>query len=155
MITHISFEEILPIWRNFLWPNRTSSIDSHSAMNFKGGYDLGNMKTVPTFFAYIVDNKIAGINSGHMCQDNSYRSRGLWVFPEYQGNQIGKQILMATIQQGVSEGADYVWSYPKDTSWKTYNSAGFELASDWENSETGTNAYCKYVVNHRSEYFRL
>jgi GNAT superfamily N-acetyltransferase len=70
------------------------------------------------------------------------------VFPEHRGNQIGKQILIATIQQGIIEGADYVWSYPKDTSWKTYNSAGFELASDWEKSENGTNAYCKYVVNN-------
>ena len=147
MITHISFEEILPIWRDFLWPTRTSSIDSHSAMDFKAGYDLQNMNSIPTFFAYMIDNKIAGVNSGHMCRDNSYRSRGLWVFPEYRGKQIGKQILIATIQRGISEGASYVWSYPKDTSWKTYNSAGFELASTWEISETGTNAYCKYVVN--------
>jgi len=148
MITHISFEEILPIWRDFLWPNRTSSIDSHSAMDFKGGYDLQNMVSTPTFFGYTIDNKIIGVNSGHMCRDNSYRSRGLWVFPKHRGNQIGKQILIATIQQGITEGADYVWSYPKDTSWKTYNSAGFELASDWEKSENGTNAYCKYVVNN-------
>ena len=93
MIIHITFEEILLIWRDFLWPNRISSIESHSAMNFKGAYDLQNMVSNPTFFAFTIDNKIVGVNSGHMCHDNSYRSRGLWVFPQCRGNQICKQLV--------------------------------------------------------------
>ena len=146
MIQHISFEEILPIWRDYLWPNRVSAIENTSAMTFLGGYDLKNMVSSPTFFAYLIEGKIAGVNSGHKCADNSYRSRGLWVFPEYRGNHIGRKLLQATIVQGIKEGVNYVWSYPKFSSWKTYQSSGFLLSSDWEQSELDINAYCKFDV---------
>ena len=113
-------------------------------MNFLGGYDIKNMKTVPSFFAYIQDSKILGVNSGHKCFDNSYRSRGLFVFPEYRNKGIGVSLLKETILQGHKESASFVWSYPRKTSWSTYEHAGFYLASDWEVSETSdSNAYCK------------
>ena len=146
MITKISFEEIYCIWNTQLWPNRHSAIETHSAMNFLGGYDIKNMISTPTFFAYKLDNKIVGVNSGHMCHDNSYRSRGLFVFTEYRKQGIGKILLVATIDKGISEGADYIWSYPKQSSWPTYESAGFTIASPWETSELDVNAYCKYSI---------
>ena len=148
MISCISFEEILPIWSDYLWPDRTSKskIESHSAMDCMAGYDMQNMTSTPTFFAYKIDGKVAGVNSGHMCRDNSYRSRGLWVFPEYRGKSIGKDLLIATINKGIEEGADYVWSFPRDSSWKSYSAAGFELVTAWSPGETGTNAFCKYIV---------
>lgn len=142
MILEISFNTILPIWRDYLWPNRTSPIETNSAMTFKGGYELLNMATKPTFFAYMIDGNIAGVNSGHMCTNNEYRSRGLYVFDQYRGRGIGTKLLKATIAQAELEGARMCWSYPKDSSWKTYERAGFELASEFEVSENGTNAYC-------------
>ena len=143
MINTISFKEIYQIWSTQLWPTRQSIIETHSAMNFLGGYDMKNMISIPTYFAYKLDNKIVGVNSGHLCHDNSYRSRGLFVFPEYRKQGIGKQLLLATIDQGINEHADYVWSYPKQTSWLTYQAAGFNLASIWEQSELDLNAYCQ------------
>lgn len=142
MITSITFDEIYHIWNTQLWPTRESAIETHSAMNFLGGYDMKNMIYNPTFFAYKLDKQIVGVNSGHLCHDNSYRSRGLFVFPEYRKQGIGKILLVATIDNGISEGADYVWSYPKQSSWATYESAGFNLASPWEISELDLNAYC-------------
>lgn len=146
MITKISFDEILPVWKQFLWPNRVSTIETNSAMRFLGGYDIESMSTIPSFFAYMIDNRIAGVNSGHMCKDNSYRSRGVYVFPEYRKSGVGTELLVATINQGRLEGANYAWSYPRQSSWNTYKSAGYELASDWELSETSTNAYCKIII---------
>lgn len=144
VIEKITFDEILPIWKEYLWPNRQSDIDPNSAMCFLGGYDLANMDYEPTFFAYMIDGHIAGVNSGHMCKDRSYRSRGLYVFEEYRGRGIATELLKATIEQGRSEGAVLSWSYPRQSSWKSYSSAGFSLASDWELSETSdANAYCK------------
>jgi GNAT superfamily N-acetyltransferase len=75
--------------------------------------------------------------------DNSYRSRGLWVFPKYRGQHIGFHLLVASIEQGIKEKTNYVWSYPKLSSWNTYQSVGFELSSDWHQSEQDINAYCK------------
>jgi GNAT superfamily N-acetyltransferase len=113
-------------------------------MCFLGGYDLVNMDPIPTFFAFIVDGEIAGVNSGHMCKDNHYRSRGLYVFPDFRGKGIGTILLKATIAQAKAETAVLCWSYPKKTSWKSYLAAGFKLASCWGGSETSdANAYCK------------
>lgn len=142
MIEKISFSEILPIWKNYLWPNRVSDITPTSAMSFMGGYDLQNMSPNPTFFAYIIDDEIAGVNSGHMCKDNEYRSRGLYVFEKFRGAGIGAELLTATIERAKEEGATLCWSYPKDSSWNTYAKAGFFLVSEFEASENGNNAYC-------------
>jgi GNAT superfamily N-acetyltransferase len=140
-IEKISFHQILPIWNTHLWPDRISEITPTSAMSFMGGYDLQNM-TSPTFFAYMIDGEIAGVNSGHMCKDNDYRSRGLYVFEKFRGRGIGTILLKETIEQARKEEASLCWSYPKDTSWNTYAKAGFTLVSDWEVAENGTNAYC-------------
>ena len=138
----ISFYQIFPIWNNYLWPNRVSEITPTSAMCYLGGYDLVNMDSMPTFFAYVIDGEIAGVNSGHMCNNNEYRSRGLYVFEKFRGKGIGTALLKATIEQAVKEDAALCWSYPKDSSWNTYAKAGFMLASEFEISENGTNAYC-------------
>lgn len=143
MIKSLFWEEILPIWQTQLWPNRISAIEPNSAMVYKSGYDMYNMNTIPTFFGYYVDDKLVGVNSGHGCSNKMYRSRGLWVLPEHRGKGIGQQLLTETINQAKHEGSDMIWSFPKRTSWKTYNSVGFELASDWQKSETSDeNAYC-------------
>jgi GNAT superfamily N-acetyltransferase len=143
MIKIISFEEILEIWSNYLWKERTSKIESHSAMLYLGnGYDIKNFDYTPSYFAYYVNDRIAGVNSGHMCSDNSYRSRGLYVHPEYRNQGIGRKLLIATWKQGITENANFVWSYPKLSSWNTYQSAGFTLTSEWGDSELGKNAYC-------------
>ena len=143
MIQKITFDIILPIWRNHLWPNRISAIEPTSAMKFLGGYDIESMRNTPHFFAWIQDKKILGVNSGHLCYDNSFRSRGLYVFPEHRGKGIAQELLKATITEGKSQSADFIWSYPKQSSWKSYESVGFQLASDWEQSELDINAYCR------------
>jgi len=142
MISIISYHDIYPIWRNHLWPNRKSEIEAHSAMLYMKGYDLKNYEYTPSFFAYKIDDEIVGVNSGHMCCDNSYRSRGLFVFPKYRKQGIGKELLEYTIKTGIYEGADFVWSYPRKTSWRVYTSAGFELSTEWFESEIGENAFC-------------
>jgi GNAT superfamily N-acetyltransferase len=143
MIKSLFWEEILPIWKTQLWPNRISLIEPNSAMCYKSGYDMYNMSTTPTFFGYYINDILAGVNSGHSCSNGEYRSRGLWVFPEYRNKGIGKQLLLATIEQAKHEQADFIWSFPKRTSSKTYQSAGFVISSDWEPSETSDeNAYC-------------
>lgn len=143
MIVEIDFDVILPIWQNFLWKDRVSAIESNSAMNYLGGYDLKNLNTNPTFFAYTINNKIIGVNSGHLCCDGSYRSRGLYVHKEHRGYGIGIQLLLSSINQAKKEHAKFIWSYPKYTAYKTYLSAGFTITSNWEQSELGQNAYCK------------
>lgn len=143
MIEVITWEEIHDIWSTKLWTNRVSPIKPNSAMCYLQGHDMFNMQTLPTFFACKIDNEIVGVNSGHATINNSYRSRGLWVDPVFRKQGIGKALLLATISQAVNENSNMIWSLPRQTSWNTYKSAGFELGSDWFKTETSdNNAYC-------------
>ena len=146
MLIELNWEEIIYIWTEYLWPARSSPIEPTSAMCFLNGYDAANMASTPTFFGYIIDDRIVGVNSGHACPNqNNYRSRGLWVDPNYRRQGIGQQLLTATIKQGQQEVYDQIWSYPRRSSWSTYRAVGFVLASEWEVSETSeANAYCVY-----------
>jgi GNAT superfamily N-acetyltransferase len=144
MIKQITWEEILPIWQNKLWAGRTSPIETNSAMKLLNGHDMYNMSTTATFFGYVMGEWIIGVNSGHGCSDGTYRSRGLWVDTNYRNQGIGTKLLVATYEQGLAEGCSTTWSYPRLTSWPTYQQAGFELVSNWEVSETSdSNAYAK------------
>lgn len=142
MIVFLEYNDIYQIWKQHLWPDRKSDITPTSAMMFLGDYNSDNMSYKPSFLGYIEDEELLGVNSGHMCVDNSYRSRGLFVFPKARNKGIGSKLLIATIDQGSKESATFVWSYPKQTSWKAYEKAGFSLSSPWETSELGFNAYC-------------
>jgi GNAT superfamily N-acetyltransferase len=139
-IKKIEWEEILPIWEKDLWPNRKSEITPTSAMCLSGKwkitenstpefieqvYDLKNMEFSPTFWGYIIGDDLIGVNSGHMCLESQYRSRGLFVYPEYRGLGIGTKLLQKTMAQGYSEKAILSWSYPRETSWKSYHRAGY------------------------------
>lgn len=142
MFTEITYEEIYEVWSNRLWPTRTSPIQSRSSMKFLGGYDLANKQYLAKFFGYKFNDQIVAVNSGHRCEDNSYRSRGLWVDYSFRNQGIGRQLLAMTIKQAEIENCGFIWSYPKKSSWRTYAAAGFELASDWHQSELDINAYC-------------
>lgn len=142
MFHFINFDNILPIWQYYLWPERKSVITGNSAMNYLGGYDIKNLNFTPVFIAYFMDNQIVGVNSGHKCHDNSFRSRGLYVFPNYRKKGVGIKLLTKTIEIAIEQNANFIWSYPRQASWSTYEKSSFVLSSDWEKSELGFNAYC-------------
>ena len=62
-------------------------------------YDLKNMEFTPTFWGAFHNDKLVGVNSGHMTLGRLYRSRGLVVLPEYRKKQIAQKLLMKTIAQ--------------------------------------------------------
>lgn len=146
MIRQIEWKEIEYFWREHLWPDRITPIETNSAMTFWIGenfyesvhkYDMDNMLTTPTFFGFFIKRKLIGVNSGHSCpQENNYRSRGLWVDEKYRGRGIGQALLKATIEQGFKEKRKMIWSYPRNTSWPTYRAVGFQLHGEWHVSGT-------------------
>jgi len=138
----IDFDTVYSVWNKHLWLHRTDKIETHSAMLYLTGYDLKNFNYIPSFFGCFVDNKLAGVNSGHLCIDSSYRSRGLFVFEEFRGKNIGVNLLSATIEQAKNENAKFIWSYPRLNSYKTYKKAGFIISTDWTETENGKNAFC-------------
>lgn len=142
MIVKITWPEIYPVWCKKLWPQRKEeSIEPFSAMLLGGGYG-NNQSYTPTFWGYIFNNAIVGVNSGHACVDGSYRSRGLWVDPEHRYRGIGRALLEKTVAEAKLTEAKFCWSLPRKTSWHVYQSAGFILCSEWFGTETSdANAY--------------
>lgn len=143
MIREISYEDILPIWEERLWVDRKDPIEKVSWMPYLDLGDYIQPPEEPTFFAWFDKDKIVGVNSGHMCADNSYRSRGLWVDEAYRGQGLGAQLLFANIRDGLNRKADFIWSFPRKSSWRTYERVGFKLTSDWIENINNVNAYCK------------
>lgn len=143
-IREISFEDIGPIWADELWPGR-ELLEPVSAMLFNGGHDMTHFELPVRYIGVFEKDSIVAVNSGHMCADNSYRSRGLWVNPTARGRGYGVELLRTTITDGLLMGCSFCWSLPRKTSWVTYAMAGFKLTSDWGPSDTSeANAYCRF-----------
>ena len=136
MIKELDYETVYEFWQKYLWPNR-AIIMPMSTMRYNDIAYKGILKNyVPTFFGYIIDNTVVGVNSGHATSRIHYRSRGLYVMPGYRNNNIGKLLLEYTIQLAVKENKKYCWSLPRKTALKTYLNAGFEQTSDFFKTET-------------------
>ena len=137
----IQFEEIELVWKEKLWPGRTSSIESHSVMTWPYSnnpleYDMDIFKYPATFFAAYDKNKLVGVNSGHKTSNKLYRSRGLWVDSDYRKQGIAQLLFDSTETQARLECCDAVWSIPRKTALSAYQRFGFETVGDFFGTET-------------------
>ncbi len=92
-IKSISFEEILPIWKNFLWPERTSVIENVSCIDQWGKIDVGIRQFKSEFYGCYFAEKIAGVISCHAISSEVMRIRGIYVFESYRNNRIGSRLI--------------------------------------------------------------
>jgi GNAT superfamily N-acetyltransferase len=141
IIKEIAFAQILTVWANDLWPGRSSSIDARSAIKygaFPYEYDAEYMSSEYHCFGAFEDKQLIGVNSGHVSGE-SFRSRGLFVFPEYRGKQVGVALLNATIDKALDYDSKFVWSMPRSKSLTTYERSGFVKTSEWFSTETSDN----------------
>lgn len=144
----INFDQINSIWSSKLWPNRESAIEPMSAMTwpFEGSpppYDITIFeKYKPTFWGIFVNGNLIGVNSGHRTTDRQYRSRGIWVDPEYRKYGYSQHLFYLTEQQAVKEGCEVLWSIPRKTALKAYEKFGFNTVGDFFATETSdSNVY--------------
>lgn len=153
VVQQITFEQILPIWQHKLWPNRASKIETHSAMTWplshpNQPYDM-TVFTYPVYFFGIYDqDKLIAVNSGHSTNAQEFRSRGLWVDPDYRGQGIAQQLLEATKHAAIQSGAKMVWSIPRLNALHSYKKVGFVTVGDIVDKgvEFGPNIYCVVVI---------
>jgi GNAT superfamily N-acetyltransferase len=134
-IKKITWDQILPIWKKYL-PSMSLEPTSAMCLFLSTGtplskswgnpvYDLKNMEFTPTFWGAFHNDKLVGVNSGHMTLGRLYRSRGLVVLPEYRKKHIAQKLLMKTIAQAIHEKAIVCWSYPKNTAERSYHMQNF------------------------------
>lgn len=153
----ITFEKINKIWQTELWPNRVSPIETHSAMTWPHDgneleYDMKIFEYKPTFFGVYSKSDLVGVNSGHKTKDNLYRSRGIWVSPNFRKTGVSQILFDMTESQAKLEGCDTIWSIPRKSALPAYTKFGFQTVGDFfdEGMEFGPNIYVKkelYGIN--------
>ena len=151
-IERLTFEQITSVWQNHLWPDRESPIESHSAMTwpFEGNpeqYDMNVFNYPATFWGVYIDNKLVGVNSGHKTTDTQYRSRGIWVDPEYRKQGVAQNLFNMTEHRAILEKCNMIWSLPRKTALAAYTKFGFETVGDFIKTETSdANIYVKKII---------
>jgi len=143
MLKKIEWETIHKIWRDHLWKGRVSAIKPTNGLKLFGGYDKKIEDNTPTFFGVFHGDKCVGVNSGHITGNTQYRSRGIYVFPEYRGKGFSQMLFQAVETQGRAEGKDVLWSMPRESALPAYERYGFHQVSEMfdKGMEFGPNCY--------------
>ncbi len=157
----ITFEEICHIWQKELWPSRVSPIETHSAMTwpFDGNqleYDMDIFEYKPSFFGIFDKDNLIGVNSGHRTRDKLYRSRGIWVKPNFRKVGVAQSLFEITEAKALEEGCTLMWSIPRKSALSAYTKFGFETVGDFfdEGMEFGPNIYVVKELNEHSKSTR-
>lgn len=141
LIKQITFEETIPYWK-ILWGDVT--IRKKSGILLLKEFDMtinDNENIVPIFFGAFYEDKIVGVNSGYSPVDNQYRSRGLYILPEYRRRGISQLLLKATQEQGRKENKNLFWSMPRKEALSVYQKFGFKKISEFSDREFGRNCF--------------
>lgn len=145
----IHYQDILPIWKTKLWPERDSKIEEISCMIYQKGYDIQIFDLYkPTFWGIYHENELVAVNSGHRTSEIDYRSRGLWVDTDYRRRGLTKLLFNALFEQAKKEKVSLVWSCPRKTALAAYEANSFQKTSDWfdEGMEFGPNCYVEKIL---------
>jgi GNAT superfamily N-acetyltransferase len=144
-----TFEEVLPVWRDQLWPARKSAIKPVSPIGFDMRYSAEIAQAEPSFWAFALNGKVVGTLSGYRTSADQFRCRGLFVAPELRGRGLSRELLNAAVKQARSEGCRELWSLPRRSAWPAYEAFGFSRSSDWfeEGVEFGPNCLAMYPLS--------
>ena len=153
MIQQINFEKIQEIWyEEDMW-GQMAYAHPVSTMLYIEKFDqkIKNLEySRPIFYAFMVNNKIVGVNSYHHVNNEQVRSRGLYIYKNHRGKGIAEKLLKYAIDENKNKGYKFIWSMPRSTAIVTYKKAGFQITSNvFKTLPNGKdvlyeNCFCKY-----------
>lgn len=122
-----------------------------SSMLLGGGYDVSiYQRYMPIFWGVFENGVLLGVNSGHKTSMEEFRSRGLYVFPEYRKRGVGSQLLTRACSTAKEEKCKLIWSAPRIHSTAVYEKVGFILSKNQlgedNGFEYGPNIYAKKLL---------
>jgi GNAT superfamily N-acetyltransferase len=100
----------------------------------------------PIYYGAVMGDRIVGVNSVHHI-DDTVRSRGLWVNPEYRNRGIGQNLLKHAITLA---GDSVIWSFPRSEALSVYQKAGFKVCSEEliDTVDNKKNFYVKHATDN-------
>lgn len=144
ILREISFDEILPIWKYYLWPERTTTIQPMSSMLFLGETDIKIYdKYKARFCAVEHQGQIIGVNSCHQSGPDHMRSRGIYVDPKFRRHGVSKLLFDFVKKYAAESECELIWSLPRLSALPAYLGNGFEICGEVINYgvEYGPNVY--------------
>jgi GNAT superfamily N-acetyltransferase len=133
-----TFDEILPIWSQKLWPGRESAIEPTSVISEEGNLSLDPGQLCPWF--WIAENErheTIGVVSGFKTSPKGFRSRGIWVAEPYRRKGFARKLMGQLREQARQLDCHYVWSMARATSKDVYLSLGFQIYGETSAYEFG------------------
>lgn len=128
-VRRADFSEVEPVWSTHLWDSRYK-FKPISAMLFLGGYDAAIATNyTPVFLVAEVDGKMAGVSSCHATSEVHSRVRGLYVFDEFRGLNVGIALIEAMIEEALKARRNFIWVAPRVPVVGLYEKMGFKTFS--------------------------
>ena len=136
-IRQADFNEILPIWKNQLWPGRKSPIERSSSICLGGGYKMDYLSR--EVFYFICERSVgplsgpwarrrgppAGVVSCFATEEKEFRMRGLYVFPQFRSRGIAKALALKCQSVAAEQGGKQLWTLARETKKAFYKKLGF------------------------------
>ena len=140
MICRVNYETAKEVWKQELWSYGDSADKKYSKMKINNEkFDKTMAKKTIFYWAYKLDDKIVGINSGYKSCDNYYRSRGIWVDPKFRGIGFAKTLIDVAITESMFWDCKYIWAYPRKETVGVWESMGFKKQGQFESASYGFN----------------
>lgn len=162
-VEEITWPEIFPIWQNLLWPERPH-FDKYTTMINNKDIDMDIRRKAQAnfalyngvFFGIKTTDKgqVIACNSGHQCSRTLFRSRGLYVYPEFTGRGIAHSLLAYTAKFAQDNGFEKIWSLPTEKALPIYNQVGYETMSPVEDWPAYKNAAGEQTIR-RNAYVEM
>lgn len=147
VIEKITFDKILPTWRGYLWENKKGGIKPMSSITIDDTIDMEIYNNIPSFFALKNKDETVGVISGFSTSESDYRCRGIYIFPEYRGQNLSKMLFRVCLVQAIKEGRHKLWSLPRRDVYPAYKSFGFKRISPWTDKfEFGPNCFVEHII---------
>ena len=133
--------KVQKLWKE-LWPNR-ENIKAMSSLTINGEIDMEIYKKYkPTFWLLQTKKEEIGCVSGHPSSEESFRLRGLYIREKYRGKGFSHKLLSEALFFAKKSGYKLVWTLPRVSVSKVYESVGFYRCSKniYKNMVKGPNA---------------
>lgn len=140
--SEITFDEILPVWRDKLWPGRESVIEPVSAIDEDGSINMELMNSRPVFIACIENGNIIGVVSGFQTGEK-FRSRGLWVSETARNSGVGQGLMQELEKVARKNSCSAIWTMARNDAFPFYEKAGFIRKTVITQYEFGPHIICE------------